>query len=392
MHPTHPAELAAGRTNAAVDQLIANNPAQAGEAPPSAMQPAETQPPPTEETPADQTIHASDTVAGNTVQEPEKAPAFTPDERHKEKVETLLSNTAGLTDAQKDTIRQNFPDLKKHALTGYDQPDEIPDTITAAQKSGNPSSYLGVDIKGLHPLNDAMGSRAAADVHVKAMLDMVHDEAQKTGAQVAPFQDGAGDEFGYVLNGADATTTHQAALAAQAKVDDYVKANGLDALHNNRTNQTQSTGIHFAAQDIRPNDTPQLVLQRTDAAITKRKNGAPYESPKPIAETGPGELPTAGLDGSVEPPGGEVSGGKRPAGDTPQTTSLDDINYVIFSDKDVKVLNKYRQGDAAEGVTEPEARAALTKEFGNTAVRKMEAAGLRFTSKSELPRLSPELT
>lgn len=55
-------------------------------------------------------------------------------------------------------------------------------------------------------------------------------------------------------------------------------------------------------------------------------------------------------------------------------------------------VNKYRTGTASEGVTAPEARDTLKKEFGSTAVRKMEAAGLKISPSSDLPKLSPELS
>lgn len=70
-------------------------------------------------------------------------------------------------------------------------------------------------------------------------------------------------------------------------------------------------------------------------------------------------------------------------------------NYVIFNDKDVKILNKYAQREGApqtDNLTRDQAREALTREFGATAMRKLEANGLTLTPRADLAQHAPELT
>lgn len=252
---------------------------------------------------------------------------------------------------------------------------ELAPTIDAAIKAGEPAAYVEMDIKKLHALNNASGSEEAADVHMKAMTDMARTELENAGGTVVPFKKG-GDEFGYVVRGLDAGAAHDAMTEADAKVNEYVKANKLDALPNNRTGENESTGIHFAAADIKPSDTTSHVMRTADELVTARKRGVGYERPGTTETTGTGQDTGSGDSASTAAHDGENAGRASNDGNTLPG----------------EAENAYRLGTQAQGVTEPEARQVLSKEFGATAVRKMEAAGLKLSPSSDLPRLSPELS
>ena len=350
--PETAAQKAARRVAESTDQLIANNPAEVQNAneipqdqrgvPGQGTQPessgegsgeniqqraetgagagdagvevAPTAAKPTEDTTnVDQNVQPTGASGAATEEAPAKA-AFTPDERHTERVETLLNDTPGLTNEQKARIRAGMPPPAKDPLTGYDLRPELAPTIDAAIKDGKPAAYVEMDIKKLHALNGFSGSEEAADVHMKAMTDMTRKALEDAGGTVTPFKKG-GDEFGYVVQGIDGATAHDAMAQASAKVDDYVRANGLDAMHNDRTGEDETTGVHFAATDIKPSDTTHHVMRATDELVTARKRGFGYERPGTTETTGTDRDTGVGHPASVATHDVENAGGEGNAGD-----------------------------------------------------------------------------
>jgi hypothetical protein len=266
------------------------------------------------------TVRSSSEAAGR--EEAQAAPeSLHPDERNIQKAHALAESIKGLSDEQKAAIVAGYPKPAKDPLTGYDTRPELVPTIAAAAShaaAGTPAFYAEVDFRGLHPLNEHMGGQAGADVHMKQVVDaFARAELEAAGAEVAPNKKG-GDEFGFTGTGIDAATAHDALVRAQQKAVDYLRAQGVGRVFNNRTGEHVETGIHFAATDIRPSDTAESVLGATDAALARRKRGAPYERPGTDQTTGTGRGAGGRPTGSPEAAGVEDSGGTGFARDTAQ--------------------------------------------------------------------------
>lgn len=241
-------------------------------------------------------------VSGKLDVEQANAIPLSPDERH-----TQLQDQHSLTDAQKAA----FP-LPKDPLTGWDTKAQLDPTIEAAKQSGEPSTYVELDLRNLNGLNKHAGSISAADEHVKAMTQIAKQELDSVG-EVVPFKKG-GDEFAFVIKGADPATAHDALAAAQEKVSAYAEQNGLHKIENPKGGEP-GTGIHFAATEIHPERSVGDTVKSAESAVEARKLGAPYERPSEAIGIEPlAERPAAGS--SAETP--QATGAETPTAETGQ--------------------------------------------------------------------------
>jgi GGDEF domain-containing protein len=281
---------------------------------------------------------------------------LSPDARHLQ-----LQDQHGLTPEQKAA----FP-LPKDPLTGYDTKAQLDPTIEAAKQSGEPSTYVELDLKNLGGLNKHAGSISAADEHVKAMTSIAKQELDSVG-EVVPFKKG-GDEFAFVVKGADPATTHDALAAAQEKVNAYAEENGLHQIENPKGGEP-GTGIHFAATEIHPDRPISDTVKSAESLVEARKQGAPYERPDQEA----GSRPLA--EGATE--GSPSEAASRTGTETPAAVATDATQRGSTAPDEVSAAPVERPGSASDSPvsgTAGEPRAAPPAEAAGRDSRVANAA------------------
>jgi hypothetical protein len=213
-------------------------------------------------------------------------------------------------------------------------------TIERAQQhvaeTGEPAVWVGGDIANLGGLNKHFGSRQTdADVHYKAMAEILHDELRATGGDVVPLRTG-GDEVGAVVVNADRPSVDAALDRARERVQAYAAEHGLDTIPHKETGRAPGVGMHFGAADIAPGLKVKEILDEADNGIDRSRNeggnnvaAVPVEAPRdgapggqPVGDRGGSEPPVAGIPAQAR--GGEgveragASGGRghegQPAG------------------------------------------------------------------------------
>jgi GGDEF domain-containing protein len=250
---------------------------------PPPVSPDETAPVSPDETPAIDKANAPDN--------------FTAEQRRESAVNDLIDTSPEpLSDAQQAHIRENYAPVVKDRVTGLDKSEELRPTLEAAQKasadSGAPSAYGEVDLKNLGGTNARLGN-SGADVHFKAVADILQDEAEKANAHVALVRKG-GDEIGAVFHGVDKAGAADILANAKDRIDAYAKEHGLDTTPNPKAGGEAGFGINYGTADIVPDGSLSDTVHAADTLVEQRKKGAPYEQratneaagPKPPAATG----------------------------------------------------------------------------------------------------------
>lgn len=113
-----------------------------------------------------------------------------------------------------------------------------------------PVVYAEGDLKNLGGMNKRFGQHGA-DLHFKAMADIVRQEVEKLGGDMALTTKG-GDEFGFTFKGIPKEKIDAALDAARARVEQYVKENGLEDVAHTKEGRQGGTGINFATEQFDP--------------------------------------------------------------------------------------------------------------------------------------------
>lgn len=230
-------------------------------------------------------------------------------------------------------------------------------TIERAQQhvadTGEPAQYVSADVFNLGGLNQAVGNRAeAANVHYRAMADIVAQELKAVGGDVVPLRTG-GDEFGAVVINAEPTKIQAAIQKAEARVADYGVKHGLsDIPHSKRSNE-KGVGLHFGVADIHPGVSVRDILDRADGGVNASKLGIKYvpretigtvRAQSPSGQTGRTESGNAAPDGSVRPEGragDQTKSGQKASEITPVQDALQSADRMVAESPDLMVNDGY---------------------------------------------------
>jgi GGDEF domain-containing protein len=142
--------------------------------------------------------------------------------------------------------------------------------------AGNPATLVSADIANLGGLNNLMNNdQAAANVHFRALTDLVQNTLQEFGLYPEGFRTG-GDEFAIIVPGADLGTVEAALDEARTRLDAYAEANGFkDVPHPKHPGDPNYTGIgvHLGYTPLMGGMTAKEAFSRADAAMNTSKKG-----------------------------------------------------------------------------------------------------------------------
>lgn len=184
------------------------------------------------------------------------------------------------------------PKAVRDSVTGYfdGRADAIKlDTLQRAQAhvkaTGEPAYYVSGDIANLGGLNAHVGNVAeAANVHYRALAEILDGEVRKTGGDVVPLRTG-GDEISLVVVNADAQAMEMALNAVDSRISEYVRANGLADIANPKGG-ARGIGLHSGVAVISPDMPAASIFARADAGVDASKKGLKYVNRKPTGTPG----------------------------------------------------------------------------------------------------------
>lgn len=181
--------------------------------------------------------------------------------------------------------------------------------IDHSAKTGEPAFYVSADVSNLGGLNAHVGNVAeAANVHYRALADILARELRGTGADVVPMRTG-GDEVGLVVVNADPSAMQDALHRVDDATAQYVRDNGLAGIPNPKRPGEFGVGLHTGVAMVDPKASVSDVINRADMGVDASKRGLNVrrEAPQPHGAgpntgAGTGRVP-APADGGVRPEG-----------------------------------------------------------------------------------------
>ena len=231
-------------------------------------------------------------------------------------------------------------------LTGYERGDVGTARVDATNRAishvdqtGGPAVHAEIDLANLGGLN-AKAGHEGANVHYRAMADIVKDELTKLGVDTQLFRHG-GDEMSANVIGADQGKVEAALQAARARIADYAKTNGLDTIPHPKNKpeapRAPGTGIHFGTTDIRSADSPKDIYSRADRVLETKKvqsdvNSKQTQAAQPVAPVPPAASSVAG-PGEAGPTTGatEPAATTSPAAEPQSRPALADLQKKMAS-------------------------------------------------------------
>lgn len=207
--------------------------------------------------------------------------------RHNAAVDSLTELAPELREKVRTTLAKPIP---RDRVTGYYRAEELDATVDAAQQSGQPATYVEADLVNLNGLNKALKGTSNADVHYKAIADLIVRNLPEGSVAVRK----GGDEMGFVVP-ADETVAIGAMDKARADVTAYAEAQGLQTIPHTKAGKGPGTGIHYGTAPIAPGLDRRSILSQADKLVEARKEGAAYG------------LGTRGTAGVAERPAGEAA-------------------------------------------------------------------------------------
>jgi GGDEF domain-containing protein len=232
---------------------------------------------------------------------------FDPVERSRADFEQRLAAVSeDLTPEQVERVRSLYREPARDRVTGLYRGEEMRDTLDVAWEDSDttPAVYVEMDMANLGGLNTERGN-SGADPYLKRAGEIARDELAKVGATVAIRK--GGDEFGYVVRGADQATVDAAMLRAQDAFAAEMAAEGLDVLPNPKPGRVPGVGIVFGSSPL-VRDVPIAdTVARADTLVEKRKKEGKHGH---RAREAAGDPRAAGTEatGTV----GQAAGGTRP--------------------------------------------------------------------------------
>jgi len=218
-----------------------------------------------------------------------------------------------------DVVRELEPSAPIDSVTGfYDGQTDAAKAalVERAQKhvaaTGENAIYVSGDIVNLGGINAHSGDRAAvANVHYRAMTDIMRDELTGLGTDVVPMRTG-GDELGAVVIGVDRSTVDSALNRAQARIQEYAELNGLANIDNPKRPGEYGTGMHFGTAEIDPRLTADDITNAADSGVGLSKKGGGNVARNTAGPAG--AVPSGGRPGGLEAGAGAEAGGLRTEG------------------------------------------------------------------------------
>lgn len=252
---------------------------------------------------------------------PDAAPAATPRaidpaERSRADFERRLAAAAeGLPAEQVERFRALYREPARDRVTGLYRGEEMRDTLEVAWEDSDttPAVYVEMDMANLGGLNAVKGN-SGADPYLKRAGEIARDELAKVGATVAMRK--GGDEFGYVVQGADQATVDAAMTRAQQAFAAEMATEGLDTLPNPKPERRPGVGIVFGSAPLVRDAPIADTIARADTLVEARKKEG---SDGNRAGEAAGDPRTAAAEATRDPagqaggPGQEVQGSRGEA-------------------------------------------------------------------------------
>lgn len=187
--------------------------------------------------------------------------------------------------------------------------DTVQRAMLHVERTGEPAYYVSADIANLGGLNAHVGNVAeAANVHYRAMAQILQDELRATGADLVPMRTG-GDELGAVVVNADAQALDMALSRVDSRIQEYAQANGLSEIPHPKGGEP-GVGMHSGAAAIVPGLELTDIFTRADLGVDASKRGMVRVNRNQRAAVGAG--PDTGTGAGRVP--AEAVGGVRQAG------------------------------------------------------------------------------
>ncbi len=188
------------------------------------------------------------------------------------------------------------------------------------RRTGQPATYAEIDLRNLGGLNAEFGHQGA-NRHFRAIADIVRAELEVVAPDAQLFRHG-GDEVSAIVVGLESAQVEEALSRAQAIVDEYVAAEGLEALPHTKEGREPGVGIHYGVSEVGPGENPEDFFSRADLRVEgkKKAKGVAVEQgseDEAAGAVGPG--PDGAGDGgraapeSSGPDRGEGAAGAAPA-------------------------------------------------------------------------------
>ncbi len=173
----------------------------------------------------------------------------------------------------------------------------LPEIFDRQKQSGEPMSYGVVDIVNVGGLNKAFG-KAKADVHIKAISDIIKRAFDEEGIRNRQDFRNGGDEFQFVAP-VDQTAQYRALEKARGRVAEYAQANGLDAIPHAKGGPA-GTGIIFHVEDFKDWGDAKALEENADLAVEFLKEDFKHgrreiEAPGPVAPEGQARRTESGI-------------------------------------------------------------------------------------------------
>jgi len=142
-------------------------------------------------------------------------------------------------------------------------------------RTGEPAHWVAADVANLGGLNDFAGNRSdVANVHYRAMAEIMADELRASGADVVPMRTG-GDELGAIVINADGAKVDAAIERAQVRLAEYARREGLAEIPHPKRSGEKGVGLHIGRASIQPGEAPATVRAKAEAGVdlSKRRMG-----------------------------------------------------------------------------------------------------------------------
>lgn len=219
---------------------------------------------------------------------------------------TAFAEKARKYGVEEEAILELTPSVPRDAVTGFvdGRTDSVKSGAVERAKAyiaetGQDGHYVSADIFNLGGLNEAMGNDAGkANVHYRAIAEIVAEELRVSGADVVPMRTG-GDEFGAVVAGVDGPTLEAAIGRAQDRIASYTKEQGLSEIANPKAPDAKGTGLHIGTARITPSQSVDSIFSRADAGVDLSKK---------VAKGGSRVNRSASGKAGADAPGGQARG------------------------------------------------------------------------------------
>jgi GGDEF domain-containing protein len=232
---------------------------------------------------------------------------------------TRFAETARKFDVSEDVAVQLAPRAPRDSVTGYfdgrqdtAKTDLLDRAIAHVERTREPAQYVSADLYNLGGLNAHVGNRAEeANVHFRAMAEILESELRGTGADVVAMRTG-GDELGLLAVNADGAKVADAIARANERVQLYAREQGLSEIPHPKRSGEKGVGLHVGVASIDPGRSVRAILDRADDGVNLSKLKATPDVPRE-ATLPPGAQPPRGQSGSAPGRDRAPDSGVRPA-------------------------------------------------------------------------------